>query len=257
MLNRADNQNNKKAKKSNGFFGLFQNTANAPTQTQYLCSEDQCSVRPVQPVAAPASSSFAYIKNENDLVDTDTQTSKENHYLAEILPPDYFEAMMQAAKQGFLYSFVSSTPIHLLSDYFKSRNMTHGQIFYANLVIRAITVISLSAYLGLLDTKSLCMMIGIPLSVMTLKLSGVNELTSQLLPITAVITTEIVSDLSNAAKFTLTLTTAASFGWLGNRVAQVSGNFIKNSLFAVKAQLEHSNEVNVQPTLTQLINNSL
>jgi len=244
MLHNLQNQEKqKKTRKSYSFFELFQNTSNASTpQTSFACTEDQCSLRPVQTVTVPTTgqSSFSYFTSpgEDEFDAAGLQDSEERSYLSEILPPEYFDAMKQAARLGFLYSFVSSTPIHLLNNYFKSRHMTADQIFYANQAIRAITVLSLSAYLGLLDTKTLCMTIGIPVSVIGLKVAGVNEAVSQILPMAVVVTTELVSDMSNAAKLLASIATGAGAGWVGNRVAQAGSNFLKNSLFLVGEMLQ-------------------
>lgn len=230
MFHNTDQKTKQKSnKKQNGFFAWLQNTATSSSSPPtFTCSETQCTLNPVQPTATPTapSSSFSYFSSQHE----EPVAAEEANYLSEIFPPDYYEAMKEAAKLGFLYSFISATPIHFLKDYFESRGLTQNQIQLANHAIRMITILSLSAYLGLLDMKSLCLAIGMPISAIALKYAGTNETISQLLPIAAVVSAEVLSDLSNAAKFLTTFIIAAGSGWLGNRAAQIGFNIV--SLFS-------------------------
>ena len=118
------------------------------------------------------------------------------------------------------------------------QGLTNNQIYCANQAIRALAILSLSAYLGLLDMKSLCTTIGIPLSAIGLKYAGLNETVSQLLPMAIVVTAEVLSDLSSLPKTVATMMSAASSGWVGNQASQLGCNIVSNGIFAFRNKME-------------------
>jgi len=179
----------------------------------------------------------------------------EEAYLSTILPSGYHEAMIQAAKQGFLYSFISSIPVEIFTDYFKQRNLTADQIHMATQVIKSVTILALSAYFGFLDTKTLCLILGAPLSSFVLnKYFGMNATASQLLPTAVIVTTEILKDFSNSAKTLLTFFTAFGSSWVGQRTEQMAYQLTKNSLFYMKDKINNV-IVNNQRELTYRLSN--
>ena len=243
MLHNSPGQKKKEKKEGTHWYSvLFQNTSTPSTHSGFFCSENQCAIRPQQsaPINSAPQTSFAYFPMDEKKLNADEQqmVSKQNNVLSVILPPDYYEAMKQAASTGFLYSFISATPAEFFNHYFKERKFTADQIYYANLTIRTITILALSAYLGLLDLKSLCTIIGSPVATILLKTAGAADAISQFLPLGVMISTEILSDLSNVTKTLATISTAAFTGWLGNQAAQLNCNLMRNGFFAMKNQIE-------------------
>lgn len=229
-------QENKNKEKKNYFIHWLQSLSGSGVESSHVCNGDVCSIKPPQQTTfgAPSQSSFTYFTNMNE----EGIASTEESFLASILPKEYYEAMQQAAKQGFLYAFISSIPEEVFCDYFKQRKLTAEQIQYANQSLRAVTVLALSAYLGLLDTKTICTVIGVPLASFGLKqYAGFNNTFAQLLPVGFIIANEIRNDLSNTPKLLMTLLSGIGAGFIGSQTAKTGSHFTRNSLFGLKEKI--------------------
>lgn len=223
------------------WFQWFQNSSNASTSTPSgsvsVCNGDQCSIRPPQALQTSSAGSPNSLPFVSSFPADESETKEEDVALSSVLPPDYLEAMKQAAKQGFLYAFVSSVPAEMITDYFKQHKFTQEQIKYANQAVRALAVISLSAYMGVLDTKSLAKILCVPVATLGLKAIGFKDSVAQMLTMGAMITNDILNDTQNIPQILLTFGTSAVAGMAGSKSAQLTYNFTRNSLFALKNQL--------------------
>lgn len=215
-----------------------------PVRPAHFCSADQCTLRPVQPAfnnhqpTVPDSYSSLYDNNHQELTANRPSDigliSEHKQYLSSILPPDYLQAMMKAAKKGFLYSFISTTPANLLEDYFKQRHFTEDQIFYANLCVKTLAALSLAVYLGIHDPVALGKIISLPAATALMKYFGATNKEAQYSPLALLFSLQLVSDLSNSPKTLVTSAAAAVMGFVGEQAANLTTSLVKDGFFSIK-----------------------
>ncbi len=183
--------------------GLAQNA------TQNLCSGEVCSVR----VRTPAGYT-------SPLQGVDMRGLQlEQASLTDIVSPEYYQAMMQAAKFGFLYTFLTATPNDLLNRHFVRQKFDRHQIYYAKQCINALTMLALSSYLGMTDVRSLFLSIGTPAASASLHYSGFSESVSTILPAGLLIATQFATDIAHSGQTLLTLLSGLGGGLLGKKAA--------------------------------------
>ena len=231
-----------------GFFQWLQNSTNAEAwHSTPVCSDGQCSIRPAVVTPLPHSSFGYTVTFEEEVLEASTES---DGYLASILPPDYYAAMIQSIKSGFFYSFFVSTSAEIFNDYFKARHFTASQTFYANQCVKALTILALSSYLGLLDSKTLLTTIGAPVASIGLKVAGMSATLSQIVPTAVVVTTQVVSNLTDPCKTLMAFLSAVGAGWCGTQIAKGGYELVRSGFFAVKDQFD--NIFNAHPVSMKL-----
>ena len=158
----------------------------------------------------------------------------------------YTDRNLQHAIQiSFLYSFLLSIPTSLLKDYFQSETTSQ--------IINTLAALSLSAYVGCFNYKTLLAIIGSPVITHGLKQMGVNESLSQLLPTAAMMTAYFTSDLTNLPKTAASMLATTGAGWLGNKVARIGCHLAKQGFFSIKHGVESLINASQSPSPTSLL----
>src|SRR3990167_4193344 len=201
---------------------LASNLVGQPSPT---CDGGRC----IQPTKASSSTSSTMPLNPQN----DALKKHDDSYLASILPRDYYVAMLEAAKYGFLYAYIAATPVEFFNHHFKKRGMTGDQIYYANQAIRATAYLGLSVYLGFLDLKSLMLAIGAPISSAILKYQGSSELIAPLAPAGLAAAYQIAADFSHCGKTALSLMAGIGGTLLGNHLAKKTYSLAAKGLFQI------------------------
>lgn len=102
--------------------------------TVRICGGDSCSVQRIPNAALQSSSpgstqqSF-YTKTHKDI---------KNKEQDSLLPPDWHDAMIQAAKQGCLFAFLNGLSEEFVTEKLTERNWDPDKIYWINQTIRAI-----------------------------------------------------------------------------------------------------------------------
>lgn len=187
--------------------------------TENICAGDQCIIKQSGGYTQPVSTL--------DL----RGVPIEEAALSDIFSVDVFKAMVQAAKFGYLYSFLTALPNDLINRHFIRNHFTPNQIFYARQAISALTMLSLSSALGMTDIRSFFISAGLPAASTGLKYSGYSETVSQLAPVAILAVTQLATDISHWGKTALTLLAGLGGGWLGKQTAS-TGYRMMNDLFS-------------------------
>jgi hypothetical protein len=210
------------------------------------CDGGQC----VRSVNTPTSTSSTLTLT----LQSETVTSPaDESYLASILPRDYYDAMLEAAKYGFLYAFVASTPVEFFNQHYKNRQMSPQQIYYANQIIRATAYLGLSVYLGFMDMKSLLIALGAPVTSALLKYHGSSDVVAQLAPAGMAATFQIAADFSHCGKAMLTLMAGLGGTLIGNSAAKRAYSWASAGLFHLNQYIQEALENISEETLRQAV----
>jgi hypothetical protein len=129
---------------SNTFFA--QHTAPALS----ACDSGVCSmnygVTSTTLTTTPTSSGYLSIEPEHEV--------ESNATLNDLLPPDLYEAMYSAAKQGILLSFLSTITDEWLSNYLMAQHYETRHIVLVNQTIKALSLVAMGIYMGNSAAKS-------------------------------------------------------------------------------------------------------
>lgn len=209
------------------------------SKPETICSGDQCFTRTPTSSIPPVPGGYT-----NPALEQDLQALKiERLSITDIFSAEYYQAMSQAAKYGFLYTFLTATPNDLFNRHFMKRNFNSHQIFYAKQCINALTMLALSSYLGLTDIKSLFLSVGTPAASAGLKYAGYSDNVSTLLPAGILVAAQFATDLTHSAKTLLTLLSGLGGALLGKKTAATGYQMMCDTFSYFKNQgMELSNK---------------
>jgi len=256
----SEKMKSKKKQQGNQILTLVTPTATPvvmdPVGSGGFCTADQCSISNHQSV--PISSSLPpteTISTSHDLFGQqsfDTPDKNINRkiifnnstleytsvdelsdsYLSNIIPPDLYQILKEAGKQGLLSSFLLTTSSEVVTDYLKAHHYQPEQIYWINQIIRGLALIGIGASLGTTITTPIA-------NYFLTEYVGMNKVKASYLTAGAVLTVGMLTSQADLAKTSFTMAVGISTSLVGSQVTKYACNLVRNSIFSThKAEVK-------------------
>lgn len=248
FTNKKDEQDQEETQ--NTVFTLQTNNLAPPETGSYFCSADQCSLNnphaPAQGFTRPDSflgkttpqSPMVYeqvfkvseetMKPETHFINTSLEYSEEemnSNDWSQFIPDELYQMMKEAAKQGFLLSFLLTLSDETVSDYLKGHHYSPGQIYWITQAIRAFTLIAIGTSPGIA--------LGLPLSNYLLtEYLGFNKTHVNYFTTGSIIAWGLLGSPFSVLNTSLTMASSISSSIIGGQIARSSYQFIRNRFFS-------------------------